>query len=37
VTIALRDPSSWAARNAVIDLHRFALPLTTDLPPKINI
>jgi hypothetical protein len=30
VTIALRDPSSWAARNAVIDLHRFALPLTKD-------
>ncbi len=30
VTIALRDPSSWAARNAVIDLHRFALPLTVD-------
>lgn len=30
MTIALRDPSSWAARNAVIDLHRFALPLTKD-------
>jgi hypothetical protein len=25
VTIALRDPSSWAARNAVIDLHRSVL------------
>lgn len=25
VSVALKDPSSWAARNAVIDLHRFCL------------
>jgi hypothetical protein len=26
VAVAKRDPHSWAARNAVIDLHRFEPP-----------